>query len=167
MLFSRLASLILRFAQFVCAAVVLGLTAYFLHQRDKYGVGPLARTIYSIVVASISVILALIWMIPTTSSIINYAADFVFSAAWFAVFGLLVDYFDDISCGSIWYWEGIRFRGNNTCGQWNAAQAFSFLSAIFWFASFILGVITYHRLSRRPVATDGTRHRRWPRRSRV
>ncbi|KAF2255070.1 integral membrane protein [Trematosphaeria pertusa] len=162
MIVSRMVSLFLRFAQFVCSAIVLGLVAYFLHQRDKYGVGPLGRSIYTEIVAALSVIFSLIWMIPTTSSIINYATDLFFSAAWFAAFGALVDWYYDVNCGSIWHWGGIRFRGGNYCSKWNAAQAFSFLAAIFWFASFLLGIIVYHKLSR-PVATDGTHGRRWRR----
>jgi hypothetical protein len=37
MIVTRLVSLILRAAQFVFAAIVLGLTAYFLHQRLSHG----------------------------------------------------------------------------------------------------------------------------------
>lgn len=154
MLVSRVVSLLLRLAQFVSSAIVLGIVAYFLYQRDHYGVGPLARTIYTEVVAALSVIFSLIWMIPTTSSIIGYSSDLFFTAAWFAAFGVLVNWYNSINCGSIWNWGGITLRGDY-CGKWNAAQAFSFLAAIFWFASFILGLITYHRLSTQ-VTTDGS-----------
>lgn len=94
MIVSRMVSLFLRFAQFVCSAIVLGLVAYFLHQRDKYGVGPLGRSIYTEIVAALSVIFSLIWMIPTTSSIINYATDLFFSAAWFVCIHRLFDNID-------------------------------------------------------------------------
>lgn len=83
MIVSRVVSLVLRVAQFVFAAIVLGLTAYFLHQRNKYGVGPFGRTIYTLIIASLSVIASLIWMIPTKSSIAGYGSDFFFTAAWF------------------------------------------------------------------------------------
>ncbi|KAH7010719.1 hypothetical protein B0J12DRAFT_747482 [Macrophomina phaseolina] len=88
-----MASLALRVAQFVCAAIVLGLCAYFLHQRDEHGLGPLGRTIYAEIIAALLVIFSLIWIIPTTSSIINYATDLFFSAAY-------------EGC------KGIEFRGN-------------------------------------------------------
>lgn len=156
MIVSRVASLILRVSQFVFAAIVLGLTAYFLHQRERHGVGPLGRTIYTLVIASLSVIASLLWMIPTKSSIAGYGSDLFFTAAWFAAFGVLVDWYHGINCGSIWYWGGIGFRGANMCGRWNAAQAFSFLSAIVWLASFALGIITYHRLKRN---AQGRAHR--------
>jgi hypothetical protein len=83
MIVSRVVSLVLRVAQFVFAAIVLGLTAYFIYQRNRYGVGPLGRTIYTLVIATFSVIGSLVWMIPTKSSIASYASDFFFSAAWF------------------------------------------------------------------------------------
>ncbi|KAF1841812.1 uncharacterized protein K460DRAFT_174158 [Cucurbitaria berberidis CBS 394.84] len=168
MILPRIISPLLRVAQFVCAAIVLGLTAYFLHQREKYGVGPFGRLVYSVVIAAISVVLSLIWMIPTTSSIVNYATDLLFCAAWFAAFGVLQDWYDDaLQCGSTWDWRGIGFW-NGLCGQWNAAQAFSFLAAVFWFASFILGILAHHRNERATVATDGaTSRKRWFRRSRV
>jgi hypothetical protein len=66
-----------------------------------------------------------------------------------------VDYVHDASCGGIFYWGDISFRGP-WCGKWKAAEAFSFIAACFWFVSFLLGVFVYHKVSRDPVATDGT-----------
>ncbi|KAF2703915.1 hypothetical protein K504DRAFT_485401 [Pleomassaria siparia CBS 279.74] len=166
MAIARITSILLRFSQFVCAAVVLGLVAHFLNLRHEYGIGPLGRSIYTIVIASLSVLFSLVWLIPTTASMLHYPFDLLMSAAWFAAFGVLVDWVHRISCGGIWYWGNISFRGDQ-CGQWKAAQAFSFMSAIFWFASFILGIIVYHRLSKRVVATDGTRRNRSWHKSRV
>lgn len=75
MIFTRLLSIILRAAQFVFAVVVLGLTAYFLHERTKHGVGPFARLIYAIVWSSLSIIFSVVWMIPTKSTIASYGSD--------------------------------------------------------------------------------------------
>lgn len=75
MIFTRLLSLALRVAQFVCAAIVLGLTAYFMHERNKRGVGPFARTVYAIVWSSLSVLFSIIWMIPTKSTMASYGSD--------------------------------------------------------------------------------------------
>jgi len=56
-------------------------------------------------------------------------------------------------------WPAAHTAGGTTicldCGQWRAAQAFSFLSLIVWFTTFVLGVITYHRLTRQPVINEG------------
>lgn len=76
MIFSRVFALGLRIAQFVFAVIVLGLTAYFLHAHNKYGVGPFARLVYSVVWSSLSIIASIIWAIPTTSSMTGYGSDF-------------------------------------------------------------------------------------------
>ncbi|OAL55517.1 hypothetical protein IQ07DRAFT_639192 [Pyrenochaeta sp. DS3sAY3a] len=149
MLFSRLASLILRVSQLVFAVIVLGLTAYFLHQRREHGIGPFARLVYSIIWSSLSIIAAVIWAIPTTSSMTGYVSDLVFTGGWAAVFGLLVSWFNGANCGSAWNWTGFSLSRSNMCGQWRAAQAFSFLSMVVWFATFVLGILTVHRLNRR------------------
>jgi hypothetical protein len=155
MLVSRIISIALRFAQFVSAAVVLGLTAYFLHQHEAHNVGPFSRLIYSVVIAAISVWLSLLWMILPHATIVHFVTDLFFCAGWFAVFGLLQDYYhDSLNCGSTWDWASIRLR-NSYCGQWNAAQAFSFLAAVFWFASFIVGIVAWSKRDRQTVATDG------------
>lgn len=83
MIVSRVLSLILRVAQFVFAGIVLGLASWFLYQRTHYHAGPLGRTIYTLVIAALSVIASLVWMIPTKSSIASYAGDLFFSLAWF------------------------------------------------------------------------------------
>ncbi|KAF2264367.1 integral membrane protein [Lojkania enalia] len=155
MILSRAFSIFFRFGEFVCAAVVLGIVAYFINQYDEFGVGPLGREIYAIVIASLSVLFSLIWMIPTTASMMHYPIDLLFSAAWFAAFGVLVNWINRVNCGGIFHWGGITRRGSY-CGQWKAAEAFSFISAIFWLASFLLGVVVYHKLRRDPVATDGS-----------
>ncbi|KAF1366122.1 hypothetical protein EJ07DRAFT_93673 [Lizonia empirigonia] len=153
---SRAISLALRVAQFVCAAIVLGLTAYFLHQREAHDIGPMARLIYTIVIAAISAWLAILWMVLPHATVVHFVTDLFFCAAWFAVFGLLQDYYDDgMRCGSSWDWSNIGLA-NNYCGQWNAAQAFGFLAAVFWFASFIVGLLAWSGRDRAPVAADAT-----------
>lgn len=156
---SRIVSIALRFSQFVTAGVVLGLTAYFLHQKEAHDIGPFSRLIYSVVIASISVWVALLWMVLPHATPVHFVTDLIFCAAWFAVFGLLQDYYDDeMECGSPWRWDSIRVT-KNYCGQWNGAQAFSFLAAIFWFASFLVGILSWSKKGRTSVATDGTRGR--------
>ncbi|KAF2729147.1 integral membrane protein [Polyplosphaeria fusca] len=162
MIVSRAFSIFLRFGELVCAAVVLGIISWFLHQYDKYGVGPLGREIYTIIIAGLSVLFAVVWLIPTTASMLHYPADLFLSAAWFAAFGALVNWIERLSCGGIFHWGGILARGSY-CGKWKAAEAFSFIGACFWFASFLLGVYVYHKLGHSQATVDGTRRRRWHR----
>ncbi|KAF2658574.1 integral membrane protein [Lophiostoma macrostomum CBS 122681] len=161
MLFSRIVSVFLRFGEFVCAGVVLGLMAHLLHKYDHTHTGPLAREIYTITVAALSTLFALVWLIPTKRNLLHYPFDLLLSVAWFAAFAVLVDYIRKANCGYFFYWGDISVRNHSSCGQWKAAEAFSFIAACFWFVSFLLGVWVYHKLSE-PVGTDGSR-RRWHR----
>jgi hypothetical protein len=86
MMLSRAVSIFLRFGEFVCAAIVLGIMAYFLERRRSWR-GPMAREIYTVVIATLSVLFSLVWLIPTTSSMLHYPFDLLASAAWFAAFG--------------------------------------------------------------------------------
>jgi len=165
MIFSRLTSIFLRFGEFVCAAVVLGLNSYFLHRYDKHHVGPRGREIYIEIISAISVLLSLIWLLPFTSHFMHYPLDFFISAAWFAAFGTLVNYIHKLPCGSVWRWSGLA--NGSFCSQWKAAEAFSFIGACFWLASALLGLYVYHKLGNRNATTDGTHHRRRWGRSRV
>jgi hypothetical protein len=75
MLFSRLFSLILRVAQFIFAVVVLGLTAYFMHERRRSGFGPFGRIVYGIIWSALSVLFSIVWMIPTRATMASYGSD--------------------------------------------------------------------------------------------
>jgi Membrane-associating domain len=136
MILSRLISLGLRFAEFVCGAVVLGLDANFLHIHHKTNYGPFGREVYVIVLSVLSVLLSLFWMFPTISAMLHVPADLILSIGWFAAFGVLVNWLHTSGCGSWFTWGGITKGG--TCHQWQAAEAFSFLNAIFWAASAII-----------------------------
>lgn len=111
MLLTRTLSLALRAAQFLTAIIVLSLVSVFLHQRTKYSSnGAFNRLIYSLVISVLSVVLSLAWMLPTTAHVMLHGtADLLLAAAWFAVFGVLQDWYSDdegMNCGSgIWTWE--------------------------------------------------------------
>ncbi|KAF2759636.1 integral membrane protein [Pseudovirgaria hyperparasitica] len=167
MIISRAVSLFLRFAEFVCAAIVLGILAYWIHQvRDVNG-DPRGRDIYTLVVSVLGVLAALALLIPTTSSFMHAPVDLIFSALWFAAFGLLVQGLNNDACGGTFQWGVIRAGG--FCGQYRAAEAFSFLAAIFWFTSFLLSLwVARKAKSGNVVVADGHRsRRRWGRRSAV
>ncbi|EOD44951.1 hypothetical protein GTA08_BOTSDO08150 [Neofusicoccum parvum] len=164
MILSRLVSIFLRFGEFVAAAVCLGLSAHFLHQYNETGTGPHGRTIYVIVIAAISVVVSLIWMIPFTGTFFHYPFDFVLSLAWFAAFAALVNYIHDQNCGGVFHWRGLARGG--FCDRWKADEAFAFIGACFWLASTLLGAYVYHKKTR-PVVVDGSSRGRWGRRSYV
>ncbi|KAJ5794917.1 hypothetical protein N7457_001516 [Penicillium paradoxum] len=159
---SRLASIVLRVAEIGFAAVVAGIIGHYLAQLDNSNADidwwPQSRWIYTEVIAGLSILLGLIWLIPFSSGFFSWPFDIVISLAWFAAFGVLVDTIHKLPCGSIWSWQ---FRGNDTCGRWKAAEAFSFLSAIVWLVSGIVGIWFTFRVRR--SNTDAVHRRRWGR----
>ncbi|KAF1958864.1 hypothetical protein CC80DRAFT_558429 [Byssothecium circinans] len=155
MLVSRIVSLVLRVAEFIFAAIVLGLSTWFLWQRThSYVFLPYGRIIYVVIISSLAILGSLFSMIPTKASIASYGSDLFFTVAWFAAFAVYADWYRSFNCGGIWVWNGMTFSGQ--CGRWSTNQAFSFLSAITWCASFVLGVITHHRLTKW-ARTEGTK----------
>jgi len=169
MILSRALSFGLRFAEFVCSAVVLGIVGHFLRVRHKTGSGPRGREIYTEVIAAFSLVLSLVWLLPFTSTFMHYPMDVILSFAWFAAFGALVNWLHKLNCGGAFDWDGLTHGGQ--CNQWKAAEAFAFMSAIFWLASALLSIYVYHKVRKgetTTVATDGApRRRRWGRKSAV
>jgi len=146
---SRLVSVLLRIGEIAFAAVVAGIVGEYLHAYDEANLWPQARFIYAEVIAGLSILLGLFWLFPFTASVINWPGDLVLFVLWIVVFGLLVNWIQPLHCGSIWAWGTITQPG--TCPKWNAAIAFSFLSAVFWLASAILAFWFIHRMTRGTV----------------
>ena len=66
---------------------MLGVVGHFIHQYRHNGhIGPIAREIYTEVVAAVTTFFSLIWLLPFTFNFFHYPLDFLFSFAWFAAF---------------------------------------------------------------------------------
>lgn len=138
----------------VILAVVAGLIGHYLRAFDKANSWPEKRFIYAEVVAGISMLLALVWLIPFKSGFVHHTADLVLFVLWIIAFGLLVNFIGPLHCGSIWAWGNITEKG--TCQKWKAAVAFSFLSAIFWLISALVGIWFVHKTTKKVAYSDGT-----------
>jgi len=158
MILVDLFSMILRLAELVFAAIVAGLTGAYLHSVQDSSAWDNGRFIYTEVVAGLSILLALVWLLPFSGSFVHYPADFIISIMWFVSFGLLVNWLNG-GCGNIFNWDGIGFRGTGSCSAWKANLAFTFLSAICWLVSAIVGIYWVHRHRRAPV--DAGYRRPW------
>ncbi|KAJ2998939.1 hypothetical protein NUW58_g167 [Xylaria curta] len=161
MILARLASIILRIAELAFATIIAGINGYYLHEVRYLSSWSKGRFIYTEVVAAIAIFFSLIWLIPFSWSFTHWPVDFLISVTWFAAFGLLVDYLDG-ACGDVFDWTGIRVIQGDQCGKWKAVIAFSFLSAICWLASAIIGIIWVHDRNTRTY-----QRRTWHSRSRV
>ncbi|KAH3950198.1 hypothetical protein HBH98_021440 [Parastagonospora nodorum] len=173
MILPRLLSLSLRATQFLTSTIVLALAATILSTRHTYPSEDalFARLIYILIIAALSLVLSLPWILPTTNAIVHWGADLLLAAAWFAVFGILQGWFSGwLRCGGGWA-DMWRWGPGNKCGMWDAAQAFSFLAAVAWFVSFILGLLVWAKRDKGVVAGQagaGTAGRRqWFKRSKV
>ncbi len=98
MILADLASIILRLAELAFAAIVAGLNGDYLHAVRKADSWQIGRFIYAEAVAGISILLALIWLIPFSGTFVHWPADLIISVAWFVAFGLLVDWLGG-NCG--------------------------------------------------------------------
>ncbi|GES63486.1 LCCL domain protein [Aspergillus terreus] len=143
---SRLVSIVLRVVEIICAAIVAGIIGYYLDTLGDFDAWPQARWIYTEVVAGLSILLGLIWLIPFSSGFFNWPFDVIISFAWFAAFGILVDALHKLPCGGIWSWNNVV--DNNECGRWKAAEAFSFISAVVWLVSALVGIWFTFRVRR-------------------
>ena len=134
---------------------MLGIVGHFIDQYHHNGHnGPIGREIYTEVIATVTTFFSFIWLLPFTFNFLHYPLDFLFSVAWFAAFGALVNWIHKVNCGGAFEWGGLA--SGTYCGRWKAAEAFSFISACLWLASALLGVHVFHNLrARSAAATDG------------
>lgn len=98
MILADILSIILRLAELAFAAIVAGLNGDYLHSVRGIDSWHIGRHIYAEVVAGLSIIFAIVWLIPFSGSFVHWPVDFIISVAWFVAFGLLVDWLDG-NCG--------------------------------------------------------------------
>lgn len=93
-------SIILRLAELAFATIVAALNGRFLHAVRGTSTWDLGRHIYTEVVAGLSILFAIIWLFPFSSSFIHWPMDLVISIMWFVSFGLLVNWLNG-ACGYV------------------------------------------------------------------
>ena len=146
--------MVLRFAELVSASVVAGIIDSYLDKYSSATAWPEKRFIYIEVIAGVSILLSLIWLFPFSGGFLHWPMDLILSAAWFAAFGLLVNALGNRGCGGgAFSWGGITYGG--VCNRWRASEAFSFLSAIFWLLSTIVGIWFVTRTKEDRAAATG------------
>lgn len=91
MALDRVASLILRAAELVFAAIVAGVNGEYLHNARGASSWQLGRFIYTEVVAALAMLFSLLLLIPFSSTFVHWPLDIFMSINWWIAFGLLVD----------------------------------------------------------------------------
>ncbi|KAH9228201.1 hypothetical protein K456DRAFT_1847237 [Colletotrichum gloeosporioides 23] len=159
MAIDRIVQMIFRAAELAFAAIVTGITGAYLHAHDNASSWDNGRFIYTIVVSSISMVLALVWLLPFSGSFVHWPMDIFFSILWFVSFGLLVNLIGD-GCGPVFDWSNVSPRGDD-CGRHKANIAFTFLSAIVWLASALIGLFWVRRRTAVADNRPAVHRRRW------
>jgi len=152
MILTDLVSLLLRIGELAFSATVAGLTGEFLHKNRKAPASSHKRFIYTIVVAAISILFSVLFLLPFLASFSKWPMDFVLFVLWIIAFGLLTNYINGMGCGSIWQWGGLTQK--NACARYKANIAFCFLAAIFFLASAIIGLWVMRRNRKRGAVVD-------------
>jgi hypothetical protein len=91
-------------------------------------------------------------MFPFTGGFLAWPLDWILAAAWFTAFAILINSLDAQSCGRHLDWSGVMHAGY--CNRWKAAEALSFLSAVFWLVSGIVGIYFLARNRREQAAAE-------------
>lgn len=90
MIISRLISIVLRLLQLASAAIVTGIVGDYISDANKANVNPADRFVYTIVIATFSLLASLILLVPFTASLTVFPLDFLFFILWIVSFGLVV-----------------------------------------------------------------------------
>lgn len=163
MILTDLVSLCLRIGELAFSATVAGLTGAWLHQHKSTSAWSEKRFIYTEVVSALGIVFSLLFLLPFASSFLHYPADLILFILYIVAFALLVNYIGPMNCGSVWDWHGIT--GKSACSKFKADIAFTFLAAIFFLASALIGIWVVHR--HRATADTTRSRRRWYRSPRV
>lgn len=159
MALDRIFSFFFRLAELAFAAIVAGITGQYLHQNRGASSWSLSRQIFTEVVAGLSILLALLWLLPFSRSFIHWPIDLLLAICWFVAFGLLVNLIGN-SCGYIFNWSNVN-PGGDQCGQSKANIAFCFLSAICWLVSALIGLFWVRRRTAAAAGDHAVARRRW------
>ncbi|KAK0705773.1 hypothetical protein B0T21DRAFT_298961 [Apiosordaria backusii] len=161
---SKVIHIVLRVFEVICSVIVLGLLARFLHLIAQAGASADSRVVYGVVTASISTLFALVFIAPFIYAFLAFPMDAILFVMWIVVFGLLTSRTGSSMCNASWYWNYWGYywggwwrvpevtvwdRGYGGCASWRAVLAFSFLAAIAFLVSAILGAVVVHRYRRK------------------
>jgi hypothetical protein len=87
---SKIVLVIFRIWQIICSAIVLGILARFLHVLSEAGAARDGRVIYGIIVASISIVFAIVFIAPFMYAFLAFPFDFALFIMWLVLFCLLI-----------------------------------------------------------------------------
>ncbi|KAB5517400.1 hypothetical protein GE09DRAFT_1158706 [Coniochaeta sp. 2T2.1] len=154
---SKVLSIGLRIWELTCSCIVLGVVGHFLSRVNLANANADSRLIYTIIIASISTAVSLLFILPFTFTFMACPLDFILFVLWLVAFILLELLTPNNTCDAFWYynywgyyWGGywrnpiivtgpasINWSG---CSSWRVVLAWSFMASMAFLCSSILGV---------------------------
>ncbi|ATY62833.1 integral membrane protein [Cordyceps militaris CM01] len=155
----RIVSLILRGAELVFASIVAGVNGQYLHNTRSTHFSQW-RFIYTEVVAALGIFFALIWLIPFSYAFTHWPIDVILSLLFWVAFGVLVNLIGG-SCGHVFNWYNVHLIHGNQCSKYKATIAFTFLCAILFLVSALVGLLWSRKREAKVNHGNAVAHRRW------
>ncbi|EEU33767.1 uncharacterized protein NECHADRAFT_89158 [Fusarium vanettenii 77-13-4] len=155
----KVASVILRFLELACGAIVLGLLGRFCYLVDEAtNVSVDGRIIYAMVVAGITIVYSILVFAPFDILFMSFPFDFVLFIMWLVAFCLLETRTRSHICSAGWYYNywgyywgrfwrvgpvgRVNINGAG-CSQWRTVIAFSIIAWVLFIISSILGIYVF------------------------
>lgn len=118
--------------------VVTAIIGYYLYPYSQSKTWPAKRFIFAETWAGLSIILSVLWLVPSMAHKIPWLADFVTSVGWWTSFGLIIQAIgQQLNCGGF-------FTSNpddgGLCRNWKTVEAFCFISGIAWIVTGLFGI---------------------------
>jgi Membrane-associating domain len=111
--------------------IIVGIVGHFLNHYEDNNAYPNVRLVYTEVVAALSMLCSILWMVFWTTKSYNIGGDLFISLAWFAAFGSLIEYVDCHHCTTSPF--NIHYRnkiGGGLCKEWRVAEELAFIMEI-------------------------------------
>ena len=132
--------------------ITIGIVDHFLNYYEDNTAYPNVRLVYTEVVAALSMLCSILWMVFWTTESYNIGADLFISLAWFAAFGSLMEYVDWHHCTTSPF--NIHYRneiGGGLCKEWRVAEAFAFITGVLFLGNAIITDAEFFSSKRRSI----------------
>uniref|UniRef100_A0A0D2XTD1 MARVEL domain-containing protein n=1 Tax=Fusarium oxysporum (strain Fo5176) TaxID=660025 RepID=A0A0D2XTD1_FUSOF len=142
----KVASVILRFLELACGAIVLGLLGHFCDLvNEASNISVDGRIIYAMVVAGITIVYSIVFFAPFDILFMAFPFDFILFIMWLVAFCLLETRTRSHICSAEWYYNywgyywgrfwrvgpvgRVSINGAG-CSEWRTVLAFSIINLI-------------------------------------
>ncbi|PVH72415.1 hypothetical protein DL98DRAFT_610735 [Cadophora sp. DSE1049] len=149
---ARVFHVLLRIGECASSVIVLGVVSRLLYMVGQANASTDSRLIYTTVIASISTIFSILFVLPALYAFLAFPMDFIMFITWLVAFCLMETLTGIHTCDAFWYWNywgfywGGIWRRNIVvhgpadidwagCSSWKCVLAFSFIVSMTYLLS--------------------------------